>query len=132
MAIVETRIYDIQERLKTKKFFINLKSFFTSYLYSTKFFIKQQKNKKGLLVTIAGWGVMDYPDAGSSEIKTIEDKYYSLEKELESSKAELKNKQFDENNFNNVSMIKNQSKQIAEKDNKIKELESMVLKKQKR
>lgn len=60
----------------------------------------------------------------NNKLKHIEGKFSVQQEELENLKKELKSKQFDESNFNNVSMIKNQSKQIAEKELRIKELES--------
>lgn len=36
------------------------------------------KNKKGLLITIAGWGIVDYPDAQSPSGKTLEEKKVEL------------------------------------------------------
>ena len=36
------------------------------------------KNKKGLLVTIAGWGVVDYPDAPQNTVKPLEEKKAEL------------------------------------------------------
>jgi hypothetical protein len=35
-------------------------------------------NKKGILVTIAGWGIMDYPDAENDESPSLEDKKVAL------------------------------------------------------
>lgn len=35
-------------------------------------------NKKGILVTIAGWGVVDYPDAAGSSAVTLEEKKAAL------------------------------------------------------
>lgn len=62
----------------------------------------------------------------NNKLKTIEGKFSVQQEELENLKKELKSKQFDESNFNNVSMIKNQSKQIVEKETKIKELENRI------
>ena len=62
----------------------------------------------------------------NNKLKHIENKFSVQQEELENLKKELKSKQFDESNFNNVSMIKNQSKQIAEKELKIKELENRI------
>ena len=67
-----------------------------------------------------------FTDKINNKLKVIDEKYNIQQTELENLKTELKAKQFDESNFNNVSMIKNQSKQIAEKENKIRELESRV------
>jgi len=36
------------------------------------------KNKKGLLITIAGWGIVDYPDATISSAKPLEEKKAEL------------------------------------------------------
>jgi hypothetical protein len=36
------------------------------------------KNKKGLLITIAGWGIVDYPDAAGSAVKPLEEKKAEL------------------------------------------------------
>ena len=36
------------------------------------------KNKKGLLITIAGWGIVDYPDAASPAVKPLEEKKAEL------------------------------------------------------
>jgi hypothetical protein len=60
----------------------------------------------------------------NNKLKHIESKFSVQQEELENLKKELKSKQFDESNFNNVSMLKNQSKQIVEKELRIKELES--------
>ena len=46
-------------------------------------------NKKGLLVTIAGWGMIDYPDASSPEIKTIEEKKIALAEVAKSQGVEV-------------------------------------------
>ena len=62
----------------------------------------------------------------NTKLNIIENKFNIQQEDLENLKIELKSKKFDESNFNNVSILKNQSKQIVEKDTKIKELESRI------
>lgn len=67
-----------------------------------------------------------FSDKINMKLKVIEEKFTQQQDELEKLRVELQSKQFDEKNFNNVSVIKNQSKQITEKENKIRELENRI------
>ena len=66
----------------------------------------------------------------NNELLIITQKINTQDIELTNANAsltnELKNKKFEEKNYNDVSIIKNLSKQIVEKDIKIKELESRI------
>jgi len=56
----------------------------------------------------------------------IDERFTKNSDELESLRAELLSKKFDESNYNNVSMIRTLDKTIKERDLKIKELESRI------
>lgn len=62
----------------------------------------------------------------SDKWKTIVTKFDEEHKELERIRGELNVKKFEESNFTNVSVIKNQDKQIRENSNRVKELESKI------
>ena len=62
----------------------------------------------------------------NGKLKSIDERFTKNTEELESLRAELVSKKFDESNFNNVSMIRTLDKTIMERDNKIRELESRI------
>jgi hypothetical protein len=62
----------------------------------------------------------------NGKLKSIDERFTKNTEELESLRAELVSKKFDESNFNNVSMIRTLDKTIKERDNKIRELESRI------
>ena len=62
----------------------------------------------------------------SDKWKTIVTKFDEEHRELERIRGELNVKKFEESNFTNVSVIKNQDKQIRENSNRVKELESKL------
>ena len=62
----------------------------------------------------------------NSKLKNIEDKFNKNKEELESVRSELKSKQFDESNFNNVSILRNLDKQLKEREIKIQVLECRI------
>ena len=78
-------------------------------------------NDFNLLVTEQLVNIMSFIDSKVKELNQITNKQKDEISELQD---ELKNKQFESNNFMNVSVIKNQDKQIQELKLKLSELES--------
>lgn len=92
--------------------------------------IETLKNSVNQVATSFGNDISSSVDEFSkiiyTKLKIIDDRFLKQSDELESLRAELLSKKFDESNFNNVSMIRTLDKTIKERDLKIKELESRI------
>jgi len=62
----------------------------------------------------------------NGKLKIIDERFTKNTEELETLRAELLSKKFDESNFNNVSQVRRLDKIVNERDLKIKELESRI------
>lgn len=92
--------------------------------------IETLKNSVNQVATSFGDDISSSVDEFSkiiyTKLKIIDERFAKQADELESLRAELLSKKFDESNFNNVSMIRTLDKTIKERDLKIKELESRI------
>jgi hypothetical protein len=70
--------------------------------------------------------IFQFTDTINNKLKLIESKFNKQTEELTILKKELENKSFDDKNYMNVSITMNLSKQIKERDLKIKELEQRI------
>ena len=70
--------------------------------------------------------ILQFTNTINNKLKVIESKFNKQTEELTILKKELENKSFDDKNYMNVSITMNLSKQIKERDLKIKELEQRI------
>ena len=70
--------------------------------------------------------VNEFNNSIHKKLKTIEHNFNKIQEENNLLKNEISKNKFEEKNFNDVSMLRNLSKQISEKDIKIKELENRL------
>ena len=70
--------------------------------------------------------IFQFTNTINNKLKAIESKFNKQTEELTILKKELENKSFDDKNYMNVSITMNLSKQIKERDLKIKELEQRI------
>ena len=70
--------------------------------------------------------VVQFTETINNKLKVIENKFNKQTEELAILKKDLENKSFDDKNYMNVSITMNLSKQIKERDLKIKELEQRI------
>ena len=105
------------------KLITDYREFLLGKIESLKGSLNQVANSFGNEITSS---IEEFTKKINGKLRSIEERFTKNTEELESLRAELLSKKFDEANFNNVSMIRTLDKTITERNNKIKELESRI------